>query len=171
MLPCDPGGELDPFPPEERRRVMRAVGRNDTRPELRLRRALWSAGLRYRLQRKIAGTRPDLCFVGVKVAVFVDGCFWHGCPDHYSAPVHNSSFWNEKLRKNQARDRRDDRRLETAGWSVLRYWECEVLVEVTRIVEEVGQRVRGRARHCRLNGRPPRRRLHPRTGSRTLLAD
>ena len=63
---------------------------------------LWSAGLRYRLQRKIAGTRPDLCFVGAKVALFVDGCFWHGCPDHYSAPVHNSSFWNEKLRKNQA---------------------------------------------------------------------
>ena len=143
MPSCDPGGELDPFPPEERRRVMQAVGRYDTEPEMRLRRALWSAGLRYRLRRRIAGTRPDLCFVGAKVAVFVDGCFWHGCPDHYSAPAHNSSFWNEKLRKNQARDRRDDRRLEMEGWRVLRYWECEVRQEATRIVAEVRQRMMG----------------------------
>ena len=149
MLSCDPGGELDPFPPKKRRRVMQAVGRNDTEPEMRLRRALWSAGLRYQLRRRIAGTRPDLYFVGAKVAVFVDGCFWHGCPDHYSAPVHNSSFWNEKLRKNQARDRRDDRRLEVAGWNVLRYWECEVREEATRIVEEVVHRVRRPVRNSR----------------------
>ena len=159
MPSCDPGGELDPFPPEERRRVMQAVGRNDTEPELRLRRALWSASLRYRLHRRIAGTRPDLCFVGAKVTVFVDGCFWHGCPDHYSAPVHNFSFWNEKLRKNQARDQRDNRRLEAAGWNVLRYWECEVREEATRIVEEVGQRVRCPALDFRRGGvGAPRRR-------------
>ena len=141
MPPCDPGGELDPFPPEERRRVMQAVRRDDTEPEMRLRLALWKAGLRYRLRRRIARTRPDLCFVAARVSVFVDGCFWHGCPHHYSAPVHNSLFWNEKLRKNQARDLRDNQRLEAAGWSVLRYWECEVRRETTRIVEEVGQRV------------------------------
>lgn len=152
MLPCDPGGELDPFPPKERRRVMQAVGRNDTEPEMWLRRALWSAGLRYRLQRRIAGTRPDLCFLGAKVAVFVDGCFWHGCPLHYSAPVHNSSFWSEKLRKNKARDRRDDRRLKLAGWNVLRYWECEVREKAIRIVEEVDQVVRGPSLKSRRGG-------------------
>ena len=146
MPSCNPGGELDPFPPGERRRVMQAVGRNGTEPEMRLRRALWSTGLRYRLQRIVAGTRPDLCFVGAKVTVFVDGCFWHGCPDHYSAPVHNFSFWNEKLRKNQARDRRDDRRLKAEGWGVLRYWECEVKKETAGIVTEVGRHVRGSTR-------------------------
>ena len=109
---------------------------------MRLRRALWRAGLRYRLQGKIAGTCPDLCFAGAKVTVFVDGCFWHGCPEDYSAPVHNSGFWNEKLRKNQARDQRDNQRLKAAGWRVLRYWECEVREDAQRIVEEVGQRVR-----------------------------
>ncbi len=128
---------------------MQAVGRNDTEPEIRLRRALWSAGLRHRLHRRIAGTRPDLCFVGPKVEVFVDGCFWHGCPDRYSTPVHNFSFWNEKLRKNQARDRRDDQKLVAAGWNVLRYWECEVREEAPRIVEEVVRRVRGPARDFR----------------------
>ena len=152
MLSCDPGGELDPFPPKKRRRVMQAVGRNDTEPEMRLRRALWSASLRYRLRRRIAGTRPDLCFIGAKVAVFVDGCFWHGCPDHYSAPVHNSSFWSEKLRKNQSRDRRDDRRLGVAGWNVLRYWECEVREEATRIVEELNRVVRAPALKSRRGG-------------------
>ena len=149
MLTCDPGGKLDPFAPAERRRVMQAVGRNDTEPEIRLRRFLWSAGLRYCLDRSIAGTRPDLCFIGAKLAIFVDGCFWHGCPDHYSAPVHNSSFWNEKLRKNQARDRRDDRRLAAVGWNVLRYWECEMRQEATRVVQEVVQRVRGPVREFR----------------------
>ena len=142
MRACDPGGELDPFAPEERRRVMQAVRRCDTEPEMRLRRALWNAGLRYRLNRRIAGTRPDLCFVRARVAVFVDGCFWHGCPEHYSAPVHNSSFWGEKLHKNQARDRRDDRRLAGIDWSVLRYWECEVKEDAGRIVDEVSQRIK-----------------------------
>ncbi|MDE0083250.1 MAG: very short patch repair endonuclease [Gammaproteobacteria bacterium] len=155
VLSCDAGGKMDPFPPEVRRRVMQAVRRKDTEPEMTLRRALWSAGLRYRLGRRIAGTRPDLCFLGAKVAVFVDGCFWHGCPDHYSAPTHNFSYWNEKLRKNQARDRRDDHRLAAAGWSVLRYWECEVQEEARRIVEEVQCWVRGPARDLHRSGDTP----------------
>ena len=75
--------ELAPFPPEDRRRVMQAVGKNDTEAEMRLRRAPWIADFRYRLHPKIAGTRPDLCFVRAKVALFVDGCLWHGCLHHY----------------------------------------------------------------------------------------
>ena len=146
MLPCKPGGELDPFSAQERRRVMQAVRRNGTEPERRLRRALWGAKLRYRLRRQIAGARPDLCFVGTKVAVFVDGCFWHGCPEHYSAPAHNAGFWKEKLRKNRARDQRDNERLKAAGWNVLRYWECEVRKDAMKIVEVVEERVRGPVR-------------------------
>ena len=80
-----------------------------------------------------------------KVAVFVDGCFWHGCPEHYSRAARTTlPSGNEKLRKNQARDLRDGRRLEAAGWSVASgYWECEVKDTAARIVEEVRQRVRG----------------------------
>ena len=133
---------LDPFSPEQRRRVMQAVARKDTGPELKLRRALWRKGLRYRLHRGIAGTRPDLCFMSARIAVFVDGCFWHGCPKHYSPPVNNAAFWRLKLDRNQARDRRQDRLLREAGWEVMRYWECEVASQLVRAVHEIKQHYR-----------------------------
>lgn len=90
---------------------MKAVGKQDTAPELRLRLKLWRTGLRYRKHPRIAGTRPDLALVGSRIAVFVDGCFWHGCPRHYVAPVGNAAFWRERLRRNRARDR-----LVTNAW-------------------------------------------------------
>lgn len=120
---------------------MQAVGRHDTAPEMTLRRALWHRGLRYRLRRRIAGCRPDLCFLGAKVAVFVDGCFWHGCPDHYSAPANNAEFWREKLRRNRERDARNDRDLRAEGWTVLRYWSCEVKSDIERLVDEIRSNV------------------------------
>ncbi len=116
----------DPFTPKERSRVMSAVASFDTEPELLLRKALWSRGMRYRLKRRIAGTRPDMVFVGAKLAVFVDGCFWHGCKRHYVAPVGNAELWQRKLNKNQARDRRNNEALADAGWKVVRVWECDV---------------------------------------------
>ena len=105
---------------------MKAVRRSDTAPELRLRRSLWQHGLRYRKHPRIAETRPDLAFLGPRIAVFVDGCFWHGCPDHYVAPASNAAFWREKLRRNKALDRRVTNRLEGDGWLVVRIWECQV---------------------------------------------
>ena len=105
---------------------MKAVRRSDTEPELRLRRSLWRRGLRYRKHPRIADTRPDLAFLGPRIAVFVDGCFWHGCPDHYVAPVNNGVFWREKLKRNKALDRRVTNRLEDDGWLVVRIWECQL---------------------------------------------
>jgi DNA mismatch endonuclease (patch repair protein) len=67
-------------------------------------------------QRRTVGTKPDLVFSGSRVAVFIDGCFWHGCPEHYRAPIGNPAFWRAKLARNQARDRRDDAFLRQAGW-------------------------------------------------------
>lgn len=128
---------VDPFSPEKRREIMQAVRREDTAPERRLRRALWRAGLRYRKQRRIAGAKPDFSFVGRKVAVFVDGCFWHGCPDHYKPPVSNRDYWVAKVERNRARDRRNDRELEEAEWTVLRFWECEVRHDLSAVVERV----------------------------------
>jgi DNA mismatch endonuclease (patch repair protein) len=104
--------------------MARVRGRH-TRPEVALRRALWRAGLRYRLHVKLPG-RPDLAFVGARLALFVDGCFWHGCPQHYSAPATRAGFWARKLAENTARDARSDAALRDAGWRPLHIWEHEL---------------------------------------------
>ena len=110
----------------QRSAIMRSVRSRDTGPEMALRRVLWRAGLRYRLKLRPARTRPDLAFPGARVAVFVDGCFWHGCPAHYGLPKSNQAFWREKVRRNQERDARDTLRLQAAGWTVVRIWACEI---------------------------------------------
>lgn len=107
---------------------MKRVRRRDTKPELELRRELWARGLRYRVDRRVLpGLRrkADVVFVGRRVAVFVDGCFWHRCPEHATHPKANAEFWDAKLTRNVERDRETDRRLEDAGWSVVRVWEHE----------------------------------------------
>lgn len=107
---------------------MARTGRRDTRPELALRRVLYSRGLRYRVDRPVltgVRRRPDLVFIGARVAVFVDGCFWHGCPDHATWPASNAVFWREKIEANRQRDADTDARLAAAGWIVVRVWEHE----------------------------------------------
>lgn len=109
---------------------LRARRSRDTAPELLLRRAVHALGLRFRLQRRLApGCRPDLLLVGRRVAVFVDGCFWHGCPVHgrtrpWTGP--NAVLWEQKMARNKERDVRSTALAEQAGYRVLRVWECEV---------------------------------------------
>ncbi len=112
---------------------MARVRSKDTAPELVLRRALWSAGLRYRLGQRLPGS-PDLAFVGPRIAVFVDGCFWHGCPEHYTRPVRNSDFWAKKLERNVRRDRQADESLRSMGWTSIRVWEHEIVEDVGEVV-------------------------------------
>jgi DNA mismatch endonuclease, patch repair protein len=107
---------------------MRANRRTDTKPELALRRALHRLGYRYRKDYRLdldAGrrVRPDIAFTARKVAVFVDGCFWHACPQHGSKPRSNEWYWGPKLTKNVERDRVNDAALILAGWTVVRLWE------------------------------------------------
>ena len=118
-----------------RSQMMSRVRSVDTKPEMRLRRRLWAEGLRYRVNMKTPVGRPDLVFKGPRVAVFVDGCFWHGCPDHYVRPRSSSDFWSRKLAENVARDRRQTLALEEAGWTVWRFWEHEVFLELDRVVD------------------------------------
>jgi DNA mismatch endonuclease (patch repair protein) len=111
---------------------MRANRRSNTKPELALRRALHGRGYRYRKDYRLdlaggARVRPDIAFTARKVAVFVDGCFWHGCPDHGSRPAVNVWYWEPKLRRNAERDRAADAALTAAGWAVVRVWEHESL--------------------------------------------
>lgn len=110
---------------------MRGNQRRDTRPELALRSALHARGMRYRVDlpiRPATGARPirpDIVFTRAKIAVFVDGCFWHGCPDHGTKPTRNADYWTAKLERNIERDRRNNALLEEAGWTVIRIWEHE----------------------------------------------
>jgi DNA mismatch endonuclease (patch repair protein) len=107
---------------------MRAQRERDTGIERELRTRLHSRGYRYRLhQRLIPESRRevDVVFPRARVALFVDGCFWHGCPEHGSWPKNNASFWREKIEANVRRDRDTDARLALAGWRVIRIWEHE----------------------------------------------
>lgn len=100
--------------------------RRDTVPEVALRRILHARGRRFRVDRAIPGMarrRADLLFTRAKVAVFVDGCFWHVCPEHATQPANNGAWWAEKLRRNQERDRQTDAHLADLGWMVVRIWE------------------------------------------------
>jgi DNA mismatch endonuclease Vsr len=107
--------------------VMKANRRVDTSPELRLRSALHRAGLRFRKDHPIPTdartVRPDIVFTAARLAVFIDGCFWHQCPDHGHMPKSNQGYWLPKLQANRERDARTDRALRDAGWAVLRVWE------------------------------------------------
>ncbi len=99
-----------------------------TEPELAIRRRLHSAGLRYRVDYgPIPGLRrrADIVFTRQKVAVFVDGCFWHSCPEHATQPAANAEWWSEKLKRNRGRDDETNMILDDAGWTVIRIWEHE----------------------------------------------
>jgi DNA mismatch endonuclease (patch repair protein) len=107
--------------------MSRLARRNNT-PELLLRRELHAMGLRYRVQLAVPGNRRrsiDVAFTRARLAVFVDGCFWHACPNHGTSPRTNSDWWQWKLKRNVARDRDTDRLLTAASWTVLRIWEHE----------------------------------------------
>ena len=113
----------------------------DTTPELELRRQLHRRGLRYRVDARVdrgIRSRPDIVFPSARVAVFVDGCFWHRCPRHGTAPAVNSEYWRAKLARNVERDRETDQLLAAAGWRVIRIWEHErpdaAAVRIERVV-------------------------------------
>ena len=126
-----------------RRRIMQANRSRDTGPEMALRRQLHALGFRYRVaSRPLKSVRrtADLVFRSARVAVFVDGCFWHRCPDHSSDPKTNSDYWKPKLERNVERDRETDQILIDHGWLSVRIWEHEdptkAAVRVARIVKK-----------------------------------
>ncbi len=122
--------------------------RRDTTPELAIRRSLHARGFRYFVDRRPVPelrTRADLVFVSDRVAVFVDGCFWHGCPDHATSPRNNADWWRAKLDANKQRDRRSTEALEAAGWAIVRIWEHEDPAEAAdRIADTIYSRRRDR---------------------------
>ena len=109
----------------------------DTAPELAVRRLVHATGLRYRVNaRPLPALRrtADLMFTRSRVAVFIDGCFWHGCPDHHRLPSANADYWTAKVARNLARDAATDEALRTAGWTVLRFWAHQPPQEVAEAI-------------------------------------
>jgi DNA mismatch endonuclease, patch repair protein len=116
---------------------MQKMGRSSTAPEMLIRRELHRCGLRYRVNYRLLPGRPDLAFSSARIAVFVDGCFWHACPDHGILPKNNREWWREKLERNVARDRDKDQQLETLGWVVVHVWEHEDPIEAAEVIERL----------------------------------
>lgn len=128
---------------------MRRQRRADTTPELSVRRLLHRHGFRFRIHFSVPGLARrtiDIAFPRLRVAVFVDGCYWHGCPQHGTWPVANANWWKAKLEGNRRRDRQTDAHLQAAGWSVVRIWEHEdpatAVVELERLLRERRVKVR-----------------------------
>lgn len=104
---------------------MRRVRAKDTSCEVRFRKRLFARGLRYRLHANLPG-RPDIVFPAARVAVFVDGCFWHRCAEHCRIPATNRAYWERKIARNRERDAEADAALRAMGWRPIRIWEHEV---------------------------------------------
>lgn len=128
---------------------MRANRGRDTGPEIALRSALHSGGLRFRKNVRLdlgdrRRVRPDIVFPGVRLVVFVDGCFWHGCQKHRSLPTSNASFWKDKIEGTARRDQQQVAWLEEAGWTVIRVWEHDVPEPATQLIRERMTELRSR---------------------------
>lgn len=122
------------------RATMIANKRRDTGPELALRSELHRRGLRFRIDYSLRlpglTCRPDIVFTRRRVAVFVDGCFWHSCPDHGTLPAANRAWWREKLSANTVRDARNDDALRASGWRVIRIWEHDDVLLAADLIAE-----------------------------------
>lgn len=126
----------DVHTPKKRSFNMSRIRSRDTKPERLLRSELWRLGYRFRLRTSLPG-KPDIVFPKQKLAIFVDGCFWHGCPEHFRLPQTNREFWRDKISANQERDRRVDRALKRDGWQACRIWEHELKDSLTVTVLKV----------------------------------
>lgn len=139
--------------PETRSRVMARIRSKDTKPELALRQALWAVGVRgWRCHPKTVPGKPDLAFTKLKIAVFVDGRFWHGHPDYFTFGK-SGAYWDAKITRTQERDRAANEALAVADWTVLRFWDFEVEADVVACATAVEAAVRS----ARLGVRPPSR--------------
>lgn len=121
---------------------MARIKSRDTKPERLVRSELWRRSLRYRLRYPVPAGRPDLVFPGHRMVVFIDGCFWHGCPEHYVPPRSKRGYWEAKLEGNVRRDIQQTQQLEAAGWRVIRAWECEVEESPAQVADRIEAQIK-----------------------------
>jgi DNA mismatch endonuclease, patch repair protein len=121
---------------------MKRMPRSSTGPEILIRKELHRRGLRFRVNHPRLPGRPDIAFTAARIAVFIDGCFWHACPDHGVVPTNNRDWWRSKLERNVQRDREKDVQLEELGWTVLHVWEHERPPDAANTIEQMWRSVR-----------------------------
>lgn len=126
----------DIYSSEQRSKIMSKIKTRDTGIEKALRSALWLRGHRFRIQYSIEG-KPDIAFIKQKIAIFCDGCYWHGCPECRKIPKTNKDFWIKKFQSNKERAEKVNRFLAEKGWKVLRFWGHEIKYEIDRVVTEI----------------------------------
>lgn len=132
---------MDTVPPEKRSEVMRAVKSSDTKIEVTVRSALWKRGLRFKKKSSLPG-KPDIVFTGAKTVVFIDSCFWHGCPEHCRMPKTNQKYWEAKIQRNSERDSEITRQYQSMGWCAIRIWEHELRADFEKCIESVYVKIR-----------------------------
>ena len=127
------------FLPENRSKLMALISSKNTKPEITLRKALWSEGHKgYRLNWKKVPGRPDIAYPGKKIAIFVNGCYWHRCPKcDLPLPKTNTGFWKEKFEKNVKRDKNKNDELLSLDWIVLVFWECDIKSDISNLIQKV----------------------------------
>jgi DNA mismatch endonuclease, patch repair protein len=124
---------------EQRKLNMSRIRGKNTGPEIKLRKMLWSQGIRgYRIHHNLPG-KPDIVFTKKKIAIFIDGCFWHQCSVCFQEPETRKEFWMKKIGSNVERDKRVNEQLKNEGWTVIRVWEHEIRKTPDRVVEKIFQ--------------------------------
>ena len=127
----------DVLTPDQRKLNMSRVRGKNTGPEIKLRKLLWSRGIRgYRIHHNLLG-KPDIVFTKKRVAIFIDGCFWHKCPVCFQEPETRKEFWMKKIQSNIDRDAKVDEQLKNNGWTVIRIWEHEIRKEPEKAIKKI----------------------------------
>jgi len=127
----------DVLTPEQRTYNMSRIRGKNTAPEIKLRKMLFAAGIRgYRIHYNLPG-KPDIVFLKRKIAVFIDGCFWHKCPVDFQEPETRKEFWLEKIQSNIDRDKKINKQLKHEGWTIIRIWEHEIKKEPEKVVKKI----------------------------------
>lgn len=141
----------DTFSKRERSKIMSRIKSKNTKLEVNFRKQLWAAGLRYKIHYNIGG-KPDIVFVSRKIVVFIDSCFWHKCHKHFRRPSSNRKYWDNKLKRNVARDQEVKRILQKEGWKVLRFWEHSLVTATSECIRKVKKAYFGKRMHRHSRG-------------------
>ena len=130
----------DTFTKKQRHYCMSQIKSSKTKPEIAVRKLIWKKGYRYRIGHGLPG-KPDIVFPSYRTVVFIDGCFWHGCPQHCRMPSSNVSYWKQKISGNKKRDKRTNTQLKKDGWKVIRIWEHSIKKNPQKTVERIIQKL------------------------------
>lgn len=128
---------VDKFTREKRSSIMREVKSENTQLEIIVRSALWKRGLRFRKNVKSLPGKPDIVFSRLRLAIFIDSCFWHGCPYHFRMPKSNVNYWNEKINRNKQRDEELNKKYKEMNWKIIRIWEHEIMKDLESIIDKI----------------------------------